>query len=363
MTTTHPSAPTTDQFAERIFEAALGAIDTFSIYVGDKLGLYRALAEHGPMTRTELSGRTGMHRRYAHEWLEQQVTTGFLTVSDPALPPDERRYALEAGPAEVLTDPDSLAYLTPFVRLLMAAGLQMPALLDAYRTGGGVSWAEFGPDMRTGQADMNRPWYVKELGASWFPSVPELHDRLAAGAKVADVGCGEGWSSLAIAESYPGVTVDGFDVDVPSIESARRHAAAAGLADRVRFHAVDAATVDGHGTYDVVTAFECIHDLPHPTHVLATMRSLVKPDGHVVIMDEAVGDHFGQRSDAIERLMYGFSMFVCLPDGMAHEGSAGTGTVFRPSVLEAYALQAGFKGIEVLPIQNDLWRFYRLGTT
>lgn len=359
MTTINEST-TTEVFAERVFEAALGAIDLWSIYVGDKLDLYRTLAAHGPLTCGELSARTSMHRRYAHEWLEQQVTTGIIEVDDADLEPEARRYSIGRAQAEVLTDADSLAYLAPFARLLVAGAIQLPSLLDAYRSGTGVPWADFGEDMRTGQADMNRPWFLEELASTWLPAVPEIHDRLTAGARVADIGCGEGWSSIGIALGYPNVTVDGYDIDAPSVDAARRHAAAAGVADRVRFHHADASDLGLAAHYDLVTAFECIHDLPSPVDVLGTMRRLAADDGHVVIMDEAVGDRFGSRTDEVERLMYGFSLFVCLPDGMAHQPSAGTGTVFRQSTLESYAYEAGFNGVEVLPIANDLWRFYRL---
>jgi SAM-dependent methyltransferase len=237
----------------------------------------------------------------------------------------------------------------------------MPALLDAYRNGGGVSWEQFGPDMRTGQAEMNRPWFVNALGSDWFPRATHVHERLqVADARVADIGCGEGWSSIGIAQAYPGLTVDGFDIDEASMIAAREHAMRAGVGDRVRFHTLDGSDVSGDGQYDVVTLFECVHDMAHPVEVLETARRLVKEDGHVVVMDEAVGDVFGERDDEVERLMYGFSLFVCLPDGMSHDGSVGTGTVMRAPQLEAYAREAGFNAITVLPIENDLWRFYAL---
>jgi 2-polyprenyl-3-methyl-5-hydroxy-6-metoxy-1,4-benzoquinol methylase len=357
--TTEPDT-TADTFAGRIFESVLGAIDTWSIYIGDKFGAYEALAGKGAMTRSELAARTGLHRRYAHEWLEQEVTTGILIVDDATAAPDDRRYSIPDGHAEVLTDKDSLAYLTPFVRLIVAGGIQIPALMEAYRTGGGVSWAEFGEDMRSGQAEMNRPWFLSEIGTNWFPSVPTLQDKLTAGGRVADVGCGEGWSTIAIAKAYPNTIVEGFDIDEPSIEAARRNAAAEGVADRVTFHLVDAGSNGHSGEYDVVAAFECIHDLPQPVKVLSFMRRLAGEDGQVVVMDEAVGEAFGERTDEVERLMYGFSLFVCLPDGMSHPGSVGTGTVMRPSELKAYAQEAGFADVEVLPIENELWRFYGL---
>ena len=362
MTTTTEQSGTeaTEAFAGRIFESVLGLIDAWSIYVGDKLGLYDALAG-GPMTRDDLVSQTGTHWRYVSEWLEQQVTTGVLDVDDPEADSELRLYSLPEAHREVLCDRDSLNYLTPFVRLITAGGMQMPALLDAYRTGGGVPWEQFGPDMRTGQAEMNRPWFLKALGSEWFPAVPELDERMRQpDARVADIGCGEGWSSIAIAQAYPNLTVDGFDIDEASMIAAREHARNAGVGDRVRFHHVDGSEVIGEGAYDVVALFECVHDMAHPVSVLSTARKLVKPDGHVVVMDEAVGDAFGDRNDEVERLMYGFSLFVCLPDGMSHGDSVGTGTVMRPSQLSRYAIDAGFAGSEVLPIENDLWRFYTL---
>ncbi|REK15549.1 MAG: class I SAM-dependent methyltransferase [Actinobacteria bacterium] len=360
MTTTIQQTPSTDEFAERIFGSVLGALESWSVFIGDKFGLYEALAAEGPMSRSELAARTGIHRRYADEWLEHQVTLGILVVDDPTLAQDERSYSIPEAQAEVLTDKDSLAYLAPFVRLVVAGGIQLPKLLDAYRNGSGVSWSDFGADMRTGQAEMNRPWFMKELGASWFPSVDWLHDLLESGARVADVGCGEGWSSIGMALSYPEVVVDGYDIDEPSMVAARQHAARAGVSDRVSFHHGDAADAGEPGKYDLVTVFEAIHDMPDPVSVLRSMHRMSGDSGRVVVMDEAVADHFGERNDDVERLMYGFSMFVCLPDGMSHEHSVGTGTVMRPSTLERYAREAGFSGIEVLPIENDLWRFYEL---
>jgi 2-polyprenyl-3-methyl-5-hydroxy-6-metoxy-1,4-benzoquinol methylase len=354
-----PRDLTADQFAEKVFESVLGALDTWAMFVGDKFGLYHALAG-GTTSQAGLAERTGMHPRYLREWLEHQVTAGVVEVEDASVDPEQRSYSLPEGQTEVLTDKDSLNFLAPFVRLVVAGGIQLPALLEAYRNGGGVSWAEYGPDMRTGQAEMNRPWFVNELGTSWFPAVPEIQQRLTAGAKIADVGCGEGWSSLAMALAYPDITVDGYDIDGPSMDAAREHADANGVSDRVTFHTVDPASTEVPTGYDMVTAFECIHDMSDPVGVLATMRQMVADDGIVVVMDEAVADAFGDSSEDVERLMYGFSMFVCLPDGMSHQPSVGTGTVMRPATLEKYAKEAGFSQVEVLPIENDLWRFYKL---
>ena len=169
-----------------------------------------------------------------------------------------------------------------------------------------------------------------------------------------------GTSSPNLARAYPDAHVDGYDLDAASVDAARRHAAEHGLADRVTFSHADAATVPLEQGYDLVTAFECIHDMPDPVSVLAAARRLVKDTGAVVVMDEKVPEAFSGPGDPVEQLMYGISMIVCLPDGMSHEGSVGTGTVMRAATLRSYALQAGFRDVEVLPIEHDMFRFYRL---
>lgn len=352
---------TAAELAGRVFEGILGTYDTWSIYVGDKLGFFRIMRDGRPYDFAALAKMAAVDPRYVREWLEQQAVTGFLVCENPSDDAAHRKYRLDPAGAEVFTDDLSVNFLAPFVRLVTSAGLQLPALLHAYRTGGGVSWERFGDDMRTGQAEMNRPWFLSALANDWFPAVPEIQARLVAGATVADIGCGEGWSSIGFAQGYPTVTVDGYDLDQASIDAATNHAAERGLSDRVRFQCVDAATVNLAQSYDIVTAFECIHDLSQPVPVLRAMRRLVKPDGHVVVMDERVNQEFlGGEAGDVERLMYGFSLFTCLPDGLSRQPSAATGTVMRPTTLTRYVKEAGFAGLEILPIENDLWRFYSL---
>ena len=350
----------TDELAERLFGSMLGSMEVLTVYLGDRLGLYRALTD-GPATPEDLAARAGIHPRYAREWLEQQAAAGIVDVDgEMSVDGSTRRYELPTEHAEVLIDQDSLSHVTPFARMIVAAAQQLPALMQAYREGGGVSWSQFGPDMREGQEYGNRPAFLRLLAADWFPAMPDIHDRLTAGpSRVADIGCGGGWSTLAIAKAYPQATVEGYDIDEPSIERARGHAHALGMADRVRFHTRDLEELDP-GSYDLVTAFECIHDMPHPVEVLASMHRLAGEDGIVLVMDERVAESFAAPADEIERLMYGWSTLVCLPDGMAHPDSVGTGTVMRPAILERYAREAGFGRIEILPVEHDFWRFYRL---
>jgi SAM-dependent methyltransferase len=208
---------------------------------------------------------------------------------------------------------------------------------------------------------MTRPWFEHQLGRA-LAGVPHVHDLLSEpGATIADIGFGGGWSTIALARAYPDARLVGIDVDAPSVEMARRHAAEAGVAERVTFELADGRTAADHGRFDAAFAFECIHDMPQPVGVLAGIHAAVKPGGPVVIMDEAVADEFTAPGDDLEKLMYGFSLLVCLPDGMSSQPSVGTGTVMRRSTLEGYAREAGFSGVDVLPIDDfGFWRFYQL---
>jgi SAM-dependent methyltransferase len=350
----------TDALAERLFDSLLATFDTLTIHLGGRLGLYDVLHHHGPLTPPDLADQAGISPRYAREWLEQQTVTGLVAVDDPTLPADHRRFSLPAEHVPVLVDQDDLAFFRPFLDAVAAAAVQMPALVEAYRTGGGVPWHQYGEEMRRAQARGNRPLFLDLLGREWLPSVADVHGTLSAGGRVADIGCGEGWSAIGMALSYPKVTVDGYDIDKASVDAANEHAAEYGLAQRVRFHHVDGAVVDRPSGYDLVTAFECIHDMPDPVSVLAEMRELAARDGAVMVMDERVGDTFTGADDPVERLFYGFSTLVCLPDGLSHEGSVGTGTVMRPDTLRGYAREAGFADVDVLPIEHETFRFYRL---
>src|SRR4051794_8905696 len=215
-TTSPGREASTEAVADQVFSAALGAFDVLNIYLGDRLGWYRTLAGAGALTPAELAARSGTTERYAREWLEQQAASGLVTVPEPTNSEEPRRFQLSGAAAEVLTDASSLSYLAPLARFIGAAATQLPALAEAYRSGGGVSWAQFGSDARTGQADMNRPWYERELGPA-LAGVPDLHQLLGQpGARIGDVGCGEGWSSIALARAYPDALVAGFDPDVPS---------------------------------------------------------------------------------------------------------------------------------------------------
>jgi SAM-dependent methyltransferase len=350
-----------DALAKKIFESNLALYDVATIYLGDRLGLYAALARQGAATSSELARRTGTHERYVREWLEQQAIAEILDVEDPAAAALERKYELPAGHAEVLLDRDSLSYLAPLARFSVGVLTGLPKLLDAFRRGGGVPYPDYGVDAREGQADVNRTLFVNLLGSQWLPAIADVHDRLRADppARVADIACGTGWSSLSLARAYPKIRVDGFDLDDASIELAKRNAVDQKLADRVTFSVRDAADPQLRGTYDLATIFEALHDMPQPVRALAAVRALLNDGGTAIIVDERVHESFTWPSGG-ERLFYSWSVLFCLPTGMADQPSAGTGAVMRPDTLRGYARAAGFRDVEVLPIENDLWRFYRL---
>jgi 2-polyprenyl-3-methyl-5-hydroxy-6-metoxy-1,4-benzoquinol methylase len=347
-----------DELAKRLMGAVLGALDLQAVYLGDRLGLYRALADGGPATAPELAERAGVHPRYAREWLEHQAVGAILDVDDATAEPDDRRYSLPKGHQAALIDPESLSLVAPLARFLIASARAMPDLLDAYRTGAGTT--DSSPDNVESQEAINRPQFTHHIG-EWIGALPDIAARLRSGkGRVADIACGTGWSSISIAKQFPGVEVAGVDVDEGSIARAKAHAAEEGVDGRVSFLFANGAAAPGEGRYDLVTIFEALHDMARPVEVLTTARRLLASGGAVLIADERVAETFTAPGDEMDRMSYGYSVTSCLPHGLADQPSAGTGTVLRPAALEAMAREAGFGRFTILPTEHDSFRFYRL---
>lgn len=350
------------ELVERLFHGGVAVLEMLSIYVGDRLGLYRALALDGPSTAGQLARSAGIHERYAREWLEQQAVAGLIEVTAEDSDSNKRGYRLAPGHAEVLLNPDSLNYLVPIVWAIPGLAATLPALLEAYRDGGGVPYKDYGAEFRASISSLNRPMFKNQLGTDWIPAMADVDRRLRADppARVADVGCGTGWSSIAFAQAYSKVRVDGSDIDEGSIMTARENATAAGVEDRVTFELRDAGAPGKAASYHLVTAFETIHDMSDPVAALTAMHALVAPGGAVLVADERVAEAFTAPGDEVERFMYGWSVLHCLPVGRVDPPALGSGTVMRPDTLRRYADQAGFSGVEILPVAHDFWRFYRL---
>ena len=363
-TTQEEQTPDTDAavgaFAERIVMAAIGSFELATIELGMRLGLYDALAA-GPATPPQLAARADIDGRYAREWLEQQATAGIVAIDAEPIDgdADQRLFSLPVEAQACLLDPDSLAHVAPLATFATAGPAFVPELVSAYRAGTGISFGGYGEWIRRAQEAANRPQFTNLLASEWLPAMPDVVARLeAGGARVADIGCGCGWSSIALARGFD-VAVDGYDSDAASIADARANAARAGLADRVTFLHGDAATVDGH--YDLVCCFEALHDMAHPVDALATMRRLAGSDGAVFVVDERAADALTANDpDPIQRFFYAASVLHCLPVGRSEDDSAATGTVLRTAQLERYAAEAGFRSVEVLPVPHDMFRFYRL---
>jgi SAM-dependent methyltransferase len=362
MTETTSALASPDEMLERVFDSLVNTLELFCIYVGDQLGFYRLLHDGGPATSAELAARAGTAERYTREWLEQQATAGFITCENPGDDASERRYALPPEYAPLFVERENLSFAPPMAQIAAGCVAPLHDLLAAFRTGAGVPYADYGRDLHEGQAGMTRPQLVNLLAQEWIPAMPDIADRLQAEppARVADIGMGLGWSSIALARGYPRISVDGFDLDEASVTAAQANARAAGVDDRVTFQVRDAGDPELAGSYDLALAVECVHDMSDPVGALRAMRRLVGDGGTVLIVDERVPDTFAPVGDPVERVMYGFSVLHCLPVGMVETPSAETGTVMRRPTFHRYAQEAGFARVDELPIENDFFRFYRL---
>jgi 2-polyprenyl-3-methyl-5-hydroxy-6-metoxy-1,4-benzoquinol methylase len=346
---------------DRLRRAASGTFELSAMVIGLRLGLYEALRAGGPATSAELASRTGTAERPIREWLEHGAVNGHLELDADSDDPSARRFSLPAAHAEALLDMDSLNYAGPMPTQVIAAVTSLPRVIESVRTGEGFAYGASGDDMRVSEGNANRPAYLGPLGREWLPSIADVHARLLAEppARIADIGCGLGWSSIGLALAYPKVSVDALDLDAPSIEMARRHAVEAGVDDRVRYAVADAASTGLTGGYDLITLFEAFHDMAHPVAILEELARLLGPDGSIVIADTKTSERFEAPGDAMEGYHYGWSLMQCLHGGL-QGGGAGTGTVMRPDTLRRYAEAAGLKRVDILPIEHDSWRFYRL---
>jgi SAM-dependent methyltransferase len=353
--------------ALRMWRSLLATQELLSAYLGVRLGLYEELAAKGPATPPQLAERAGVDARYAREWLEQQAVAGLLTVPGGAdVPADERVYTLPAGHADVLTvsdNPMSMAALA--VLPLGGVAAALPRLLDAYRTGAGVPDDVYGLDWREGHAGANRAVFARQLPGWLAGYLPDVHAMLGQpGCRAADVACGSGWSSLALARTYPGLRVDGLDLDADAIAQGRQLAQDAGLAERVSFAVRDAADTAGDpdlaGGYHLVCLFDALHEMSCPVEVLRACRALRAPQGTVLVMDAKVAPTFMAPGDEVERFQYGTSVLHCLPASRTDPESGGTGTVLRPDAVRALATEAGFAAVTVLPVEDRFHRLYRL---
>ena len=341
--------------AERILDQVNDSLTALNLLVGKRLGLFEILSKTGPVTPAELAARSGYSERYLREWLECLTVNDYIEHQNGT-----GRFVLSLEVAHVLVDQDSKAFVAPVLDAVPAVALVHDQVVDAFRTGGGVSFETCGPGLVDSIGSLNPPQFLNDLPSAWFDALPDIRQRLERGGRVVDVGCGTGWSSIAIARAFPRAIVEAVEPDDTSVERGIRNVKEAGIDGRIRFHRCVIEQAPLQGPYDLVVAFECLHDMAYPVRALEVMRSLIGGHGAVLIGDERVEDSIEGNRSFLGRWNYNWSVLHCLPQAMVYPQAAGTGTVIKPSTLREYAKQAGFGGVEVLPIDHEFWRFYRL---
>jgi ubiquinone/menaquinone biosynthesis C-methylase UbiE len=318
------------------FAGDLGATMTAgNIVIGDRLGLYRALAD-GPARPAELAERTGTDPRYIEEWLRGQAAGGYVTYDA-----DAATYSLNEEQAFALTDPDGPLYLPGAFELALGSLAATSRVVDAFRTGKGIGWHEHDDMVFSGCERFFRPGYAAHLVAEWLPALDGIVARLESGARVADLGCGHGASTVLMAQAFPKSTFFGSDYHQGSIDEARKRAADAGVADRVRFEVATAQSATGHDL-DLVTTFDCLHDMGDPVGAAKHVRSSLAPDGTWMIVEPFANDTVVDNLNPVGRVYYGFSTYLCVPSAMSQSGGYALGAQAGEKAIGQVVTDAGF---------------------
>jgi len=306
------------------------------VVIGDKLGLYKTLAEVGPVSSKELADRTGTTERYVREWLASQAAGGYVNYN-----PATGCYSLSEEQSFALADESSPAFMPGAFQLAVSAVKSEGRITDAFRTGEGVGWHEHDPELFHGTERFFRPGYAAHLTTSWIPSLDGMEARLRSGARVADVGCGHGVSTILMAKAFPKSTFIGFDYHNRSIQYARKAAQEAGVTDRVRFDIAKAKEYPGKD-YDFVTFFDCLHDMGDPvgasTHVLQSLKS----DGTWMLVEPFAGDKLEDNLNPVGRAFYGASTLLCTPASLSQEVGLGLGAQAGENRLRGVVTSGGF---------------------
>ena len=317
--------------------ADLGAtFNAVLVQIGDELGLYRAMADGRPLTAEDLAERTGTAERYVREWLAAQAAGGYVAY-DPA----SGRYALPPEHAAALGDPTSAVFVAGGFDVAASVIKDRDKLVQAFRSGDGLGWHEHHHELFTGTERFFRPSYRGNLVQSWIPALEGVEEKLRTGARVADVGCGHGASTIIMAEAYPASQFVGFDLHEPSIDAARAAAEMAGVSDRVAFAAAGAKDYPGSG-YDMVTFFDCLHDMGDPVGALRHVRETVAEDGIVMIVEPFAGDRIEDNLNPVGRLFYGASTTICTPASRDQEVGLALGAQAGEARLREVAEEGGF---------------------
>ena len=333
-----PAVIDTEKLMGFVFRAVdeVGAtLNTALVVMGDRLGLYRALAGAGPLSPAELAERTDTAERYVREWLNAQAAGAYVDYD-----PDSGRYSLSAEHAVALTDESSPAYLPGFFQIALGSVLDSPRITEAAKTGEGIGWHDHGRDVFDGCERFFRPGYNASLVSAWLPALDGVVAKLQRGATVADVGCGHGASTILMAQAFPASTFTGSDYHEGSIATARQRAAEAGVSDRVRFEVAAASSYSGSG-YDLVTMFDCLHDMGDPVGAARHVRQSLSADGTWMIVEPAAGDRVEDNFNPVGRAYYGFSTLLCTPASLSQDVGLALGAQAGESRIRDVVTGAG----------------------
>jgi ubiquinone/menaquinone biosynthesis C-methylase UbiE len=306
-----------------------------NVLVGDRLGLYRALAER-PMLPHELAERTGTATRYVDEWLRGQAAGGYVDYD-----PQTKAYSLAPEQAFALTDPDGAVFVPGAFELALAALRAEHKVTEAFRNGAGVGWHEQDAEVFSGCERFFRPGYAANLVTGWLPALDGVQAKLTAGARVADVGCGLGASTTLMARAFPRSSFTGSDYHEESITQARKRVADAGLAGQVTFDVASAQTFDG-GPYDLVTTFDCLHDMGDPVGAARHIREMLAPDGTWMVVEPFAGNCVTDNLNPVGRVYYSFSTFLCVPNALSQDGGYSLGAQAGEEAIRRLAADAGY---------------------
>jgi len=323
-------------FVFRAVDEVGATLNSAAVVMGDRLGLYRALAAGGPATPAELAERTGTAERYVREWLNGQAAGAYVEY-DPA----GGTYSLPAEHAVALTDESSPAFLPGFFQIAVGSVMDSPRITEAARSGEGVGWHEHNDDVFHGCERFFRPGYNANLVSAWLPALDGVVEKLQKGATVADVGCGHGSSTILMAQAFPKSNFVGFDYHGESIATARERADEAGVAGRVRFETASAQTYTGRG-YDLVTMFDCLHDMGDPVGAAEHVRRSLAADGTWMVVEPNAGDRVEDNLNPIGRAYYNFSTFLCTPSSLAQDVGLALGAQAGEARLREVISAGGF---------------------
>ncbi|HTC72732.1 MAG TPA: class I SAM-dependent methyltransferase [Solirubrobacteraceae bacterium] len=304
--------------------------------IGEKLGLYKAMAHAGPLTSQEVADRAGAAERYVREWLGNQAAGGYVTYD-----PESDRYALPDEQALALADEDSPYYILGIYDSIASLYADEDQIVEAFRSGNGMGWHEHDHRLFRGTERFFRPGYRASLVAEWIPALDGVQEKLEHGAKVADVGCGHGASTIIMADAYPNSEFFGFDYHAPSIERAREAAKEAGVDDRITFATDAAKEYPGH-RYDLVCVFDCLHDMGDPVGAAAHVLTTLAPDGTWLIVEPFANDRVEDNLNPVGRVFYGASTVICTPASLSQEVGLALGAQAGEARLTEVLEQGGF---------------------